>query len=85
MEYEKINTDQQVQMLEQRMAQYEAEHFGHVTNRALLLASPHAEDDDVQAAIQNAEEAMATLDEAHANVKKEIAKLKAAPKSKSKR
>lgn len=74
MKYEKINDDQKRQMLDQRLGQYEQEHYNHAINLALLKATG-ATDDATKAAIKQAEEAMVTLDKAHANVKTEKAKV----------
>lgn len=65
MEYTKLNTDQQRQMLEQRITQYEAEYFQHSVNKDLLVASGDTSE-RTQAAIKVEEDAMATLDDAHA-------------------
>jgi hypothetical protein len=82
MKYERINDDQKLQMLDQRLTQYEQEHYNHAVNLALLRAT-RAIDDGTKVAIKQAEEALATLDAAHANVKTEQAKVgspaKAAP------
>lgn len=74
MQYEKINTNEQVNMLDARLRGYETEHFAHATNLALLQASA-TQDETTKKAIKETEEAMKTLDEAHANTKKEIKKL----------
>ncbi len=74
MKYEKINDDQKQQMLDQRLAQYEQEHYNHAINLALLKASGTT-DASTKAAIKQAEDAMTTLDKAHANVKTEKAKV----------
>ncbi len=74
MKYEKIDDDQKTQMLDQRMAQYEQEHYNHALNLTLLKATG-ATDDITKDAIKQAEDAMSTLDSAHANVKKERAKV----------
>lgn len=75
MKYEKLSKEAQEQMLEQRLIQYEQEHFAHATNKALLQATGDT-DPSVTAAIAEADKAMAVLDKAHANTKVEIAKLK---------
>ncbi len=74
MQYEKINDDQKKQMLDQRMAQYEQEHYNHAINLSLLKATG-ATDDATKTAIKQAEDAMTTLDKAHANVKTEKGKV----------
>lgn len=80
MKYEKITADQQAQMMDQRLAQYEAEHYQHAVNLALLEAQPAPLDEQELAAWEQAKEqargAMQTLDRAHANAKKELAKVK---------
>ena len=82
MKYEKINTDQLAQMMDQRLAQYEAEHYQHAVNLALLEAQTAPKDprqlEAWEASKEASKEAMKTLDEAHANAKKELAKVKAA-------
>lgn len=75
MKYEKLNNDQQQQMLDQRLTQYEQEHYNHAVNLALLEASG-AEGDQIEAAKKVARDALKTLDDAHKNTKAEIAKLK---------
>lgn len=74
MEYEKITADQKKQMLDQRLAQYEQEHYNHSVNLTLLKATG-ATDEQTKVAIQAAEEAMNTLDEVHANTKAELNKI----------
>lgn len=75
MKYEKLDATQQRQMLEARLLQYEGEHFGHATNLALLEASA-VQDDSTKEAIEAAKAAMKVLDDAHANVKAELTKVK---------
>lgn len=74
MKYEKLTPDQQDQMLDQRLAQYEQEHFNHSVNVTLLEESG-ATDPATADAIKAARAAMATLDKAHADAKAHKAKL----------
>lgn len=78
MNYEKINNDQKRQMLDQRLAQYEQEHYNHSINVRLLKASG-VTDDATKAAVKQAEDAMKILDGAHANIKVEMAKVVVTP------
>ena len=75
MKYEKLEADQQAQMLEQRLGQYEMEHYQHSVNLSLLVASG-ATDDATKEAIKASQDAMDALDDAHANTLKEAAKVK---------
>lgn len=75
MEYEKLSTNQQINMLEQRLAQYEQEHFNHSINLKLLADSGDTSPEG-ETAKQAAEEAMKVLDQAHANTKTELQSLK---------
>lgn len=80
MEYSELTDDEQVQILQQRIRQYEGEHFNHSVNKELLLASVPAgsePDDATKEAIKAAEEAMKTLDDAHTNTKAKVEALKA--------
>ena len=72
--YQTIAADEQKAMLEARLGQYEREHYAHALNDRLLVSSG-ATDDATKAAIKAAEDAMATLDQAHAAVVEEIAAL----------
>ncbi len=77
MKYERLSEDHQREMLEQRLRQYEGEHFNHSTNYDLLVEQG-AEN---SAEAKQAQEAMKTLDKAHANTKKKAGKIpkKSAP------
>lgn len=75
MKYEKLTDDEKAAMLDNRLRQYEQEHYNHSINVALLRASGAA-DDATLAQIAVGETAMATLDAAHANTKAELAKVK---------
>lgn len=75
MDYVKLDADKQKAMLEQRLAQYEAEHYNHAVNVALLRASADASSDDVKRAIADEERAMAALDGAHDEVVKRLREL----------
>lgn len=75
MKYEHLTTDQQAQLIEQRLANYEREHFEHGLNLAALEASG-ATDPDTMTAADNARQAMAVLDAAHATATAELAKVR---------
>lgn len=79
MDYEKLTLDQQEQMLDQRLAQYEQEHFNHSVNLKLLEDSG-ADDPATAEAKRAAQAAMETLDKAHAQAKAERNKIKATAK-----
>lgn len=74
MEYTELSATEQKQILAQRVKQYEAEHFNHATNKELLVASG-ASDEQTKAAIKVAEDAMKTLDDAHAETTKKLATI----------
>lgn len=76
MKYAALTTADQRAILEQRLRQYEADHFSHAINKDLLVASG-ATDDATKQAIKQADEAMATLDKAHAEVTKKLAAMPA--------
>ena len=71
MKYTTLTADYQKRMLEQRLVQYEQEHFSHAVNERLLVASG-ATDEDTKNAIKIAKDAQATLDKAHAEVTKKL-------------
>lgn len=69
MKYEKLTTEQQQQMVEAKLHQLESEHFNH----QMLLDQYRASGDTSEpmlAAIKASEDALKTLDAAHAEVKK---------------
>lgn len=74
MKYAAFTAADQRALLEQRLRSYEMDHYAHTINRDLLVASG-ATDDGTKAAIKQADEAMATLDKAHAEVAKKLAAL----------
>lgn len=74
MQYDTLAADAQRQLLNQRLAQYEAEHFQHTVNRDLIVASGDTSEAAV-AQVKAAVDAMAVLDQAHAEVKKRLAAL----------
>lgn len=79
MEYTELTTDEQEQILAQRVKQYEGEHFNHAFNVELLEASfPEGTEppEDIKAAIKAAKDAMKTLDKAHAATKAKLGKIK---------
>ena len=76
MKYDELTADEQAQILTQRKKQYEVDHFNHATNHELLVKSGKT-DEQTEAQIKVAEDAMKTLDDAHAAV---VEKLK--PKAK---
>jgi hypothetical protein len=79
MEYTELTVDEQKNILQQRKRQYEAEHYNHVINKELLTATG-ATDDQTKAAIKAADDAMKTLDNAHAATKKKLADLEKSSK-----
>lgn len=60
MHYSEFSTDQQKASLRQRIAAWEADHFGHEVNKQALAALPASEDKDT--ALKQANEAQATLE-----------------------
>ena len=74
MDYSFLGDDQRQQILQQRLAQYEAEYFQHSLNCRLLAASGDSSE-STACAIAEAEAAMATLDAAHAGVLAELASI----------
>lgn len=79
MNYTVLTPEAQQAMLEQRLAQYEAEHYQHAIN-VLILGVVDAADEGAKEAIKSSKAAMSVLDKAHASVVKEIALR--SPKSK---
>lgn len=75
MQYEKLTDEARAQMLDDRLAQYEAEHYQHEVNVQLLTASG-SDDSATTAAINEAKAAQLILDKAHAGVKAEAVKVK---------
>lgn len=61
-EYKTLSAEQREQMIQQRLAQFEAEHFNHEMNKIAVSALPDGE--DKVKAIKEAEEAQATIEAA---------------------
>lgn len=60
--YKTITAEQQEQMRQQRLAQFEAEHFNHEMNKIAVSSLPEGE--AKERAIKQAEEAQATIEAA---------------------
>lgn len=75
MQYTELTEAEQLQILAQRQKQYEGEHFNHLTNKELLVATG-AKDETTKKLIEDADAAMETLDKAHATTVKKIKELK---------
>jgi hypothetical protein len=65
--YTRLNQDQQRQMLENRIAGLEAEHYNHSINIQLLEASGDTSD-AVKAQVKVSREAMQIIEDAHSEV-----------------
>lgn len=74
MQYERLDNNQKKQLLEQRLTQYEAEHYQHSLNKHLLEQSGDASE-QTKFAMKQADDAMATLDHAYHCCQEELVKL----------
>lgn len=61
-EYKTLTAEQQQQMLQQRLAQYEAEHFNHELNKMALASQPDSP--AKEQVLTQAAEAQATIEAA---------------------
>lgn len=79
MEYAELTDADQEQILRGHRRQFEAEHFTHRTNldRLEALEAAGTADDAARAAAEAAREALATLDDAHANTTRKIEEVRA--------
>lgn len=74
MQYQYLNSDQKRQMIESRLQQYEAEHFGHSLN--LVVAQAQSEDDPTRAtSIEQTQASLETLERAITAARGELAEI----------
>lgn len=71
MQYLMLDAEHQRLILQQRLLQYETEHYQHALNASLLTASADPSD-EVAEAIKDAEQSMAVIEAAHGQVRGEI-------------
>lgn len=79
MEYRQLSSDQQRQMLEQRVVALEADHFNHSLNLKSYETLPDGDKSKVPS-IEQTERAMTTIEAAHTAV---VAELEALPPAES--
>lgn len=76
LEYTALDTEMQSQILTERLRQIEAEHFNHVTNKAVIASQPLGDEEAKKNALALTDKAMGELEAAHRTIAAQLEALK---------